>query len=82
MTSKVISFRITEGEFAYLMKVHSQVIEDSFAAGHDVTGRVLKEMSVNTFAKIVFDHGLDHILEDNRSDLNRGGTTTSPMGDK
>lgn len=82
MKTKVISFRITAGEAEYLDKVKDRFCEESAAAGHVVSSRVVFEMSTNTFAKIVFYHGLDHILDDNRVDLNRGATTTPPMGAK
>lgn len=78
MSSTVISFRVDEATYRRLQNVWIDCIDRANAAGDTVQAKVLHTMSLSTFARIVFDSGLSNVV----ADLNRGGTTTSPMGAK
>lgn len=76
--SKVISFRIDDLSEKQLEHVYECCIKNAADRHDDVQENLLRNLSISTFAKIVFYTGLDYVA----ADLNRGGTTTSPMGAK
>ena len=76
--SKVISFRIDDLSEKQLEYVYERCIKNAADRNDNVQENLLRNMSMSTFAKIVFYTGLDYVA----ADLNGGATTTPPMGAK